>query len=432
MSEKKNKVVLYIEDEESTFEEYSEFLKRRFTTVITGRNGSEGYNLYITHRPDLVITDIQMPESNGIELIERIRENDRSIPLIVISGYANEPFITGAVKGYADYLLTKPVDRTRFTEILEKIFTEPVRVDTGEKKSTLVLPRADSLTIVGVGASAGGLEALTLFVKGLPRQNRASYIVAQHLSPTHKTMLVDLLARDTELVVKDAVHGEILEEDVIYITPPNKNIEITEFDAIKLSDPDQNSFLPKPSVNQLLFSIAHYKKDKGIGIILSGTGSDGAQGMRAINTEGGITIVQDPKTAKYDGMPVAAINGSVIDIVLEPALMGKELVELQNFPRAKVLEKHLLINEKDEMGIIFELLYREYKVDFSVYKQTTIGRRIERRMVASKVPSLTEYVKNLKENPAELNLLYKDILIGVTSFFRDPDAFTGLMEYMKN
>ncbi len=282
------------------------------------------------------------------------------------------------------------------------------------------------LIVVGIGASAGGLEALSSLMHSLPLKNNTAYIIAQHLSPAHKTMLVNLLSRETELLIKNAEHEEILKPDTIYITPPNKNIVLAKDNKIILEAPDKSSVLPKPSVNQLFISLAEVKKENAIGIILSGTGSDGTQGMRAINAEGGITIVQEPENAKYDGMPKSAIEGSSIDIVIEASQMGAELVALANFPRQKVLKKYQITLPNDEMTTIYDYLYRHTGVDFSVYKKTTIGRRIERRMVALKVTTLSEYVSHLVEDENEVESLFRDILIGVTSFFRDVEAFESL------
>jgi two-component system CheB/CheR fusion protein len=232
--------------------------------------------------------------------------------------------------------------------------------------------------------------------------------------------------------VKDAVHKEEIHPNTIYITPPNKNIEITQGNKITLSAPEKFSFLPKPSVNQLFISLAQQMKDRAIGIILSGTGTDGSQGMRAINAEGGLTIVQDPQTAKYDGMPNAALESGNIDIMIEPSMIGEELVALANFPRNQVLKKHQLTQTSDDMSAIFNLLYQYRKVDFSVYKKSTIGRRIERRMVATKLTSLKEYIRLLQKDQKEVIALFQDILIGITSFFRDPSAFESLRSYINS
>ncbi|WP_370051830.1 EAL domain-containing protein [Neptunomonas sp.] len=290
----------------------------------------------------------------------------------------------------------------------------------------------EEITLVGIGASAGGLEALTRFIRGLPHGLKMGFLIAQHLSPAHKTMLVELLTRETELTVTDAVHGLAIQADTIYVTPPNRNIEINANFEIILTDRDLTTFGPKPSINHLFSSIAEFKKEHAIGIILSGTGTDGAQGIRAINAAGGITMVQDPLDAKYDGMPKAAIDSCNVDMVLKPNEIGKELLALQNMPRDKVLLRHSANNQPSELDRIFELLYQHRRVDFASYKRNTINRRIERRILATKSASLTEYLALLENNAEEVSALYKDILIGVTRFFRDTESFTGLKRAFAN
>lgn len=434
----KNKAtVLYIDKEVN--EDYLNFLKKHFTIVLSAISGKEGLSKFITHNPDLIITDINMPDMNAPELIHNIRNTDKVTPIIILSEYANEPFLTESFNDMISGHILKPVDYKKLSFLIDTILSKKKnKVNIDEKK--LIEDNSENmhhssehdLMVVGIGASAGGLEALSSLVAGLPKDNNTAYVLAQHLSPTHKTMLVDLLSRETTLHIKDAENKEVLSSDIFYITPPNNNIEINENNEIILSAPEKHSFLPKPSVNQLFISIAEQKKDKAVGIILSGTGSDGAQGMRAINAEGGITIVQEPTSAKYDGMPMAALNGCSVDIVIESGLIGEELVALANFPRQKVLKKHQLTQPNDEITTIFDFLYRYKKVDFSVYKKTTIGRRIERRMVALKVTTLSDYVEIIKKNEKEVELLYKDILIGVTVFFRDKEAFESFRNLLDN
>lgn len=434
----KNKAtVLYIDKEVS--EDYLNFLKKHFTIVLSAISGKEGLSKFITHNPDLIITDINMLDMNAPELIHNIRNTDKVTPIIILSEYANEPFLTESFNDMISGHILKPVDYKKLSFLIDTILSKKKsKVNIDEKK--LIEDNSENmhhssehdLMVVGIGASAGGLEALSSLVAGLPKDNNTAYVLAQHLSPTHKTMLVDLLSRETTLHIKDAENKEVLSSDIFYITPPNNNIENNENNEIILSAPEKHSFLPKPSVNQLFISIAEQKKDKAVGIILSGTGSDGAQGMRAINAEGGITIVQEPTSAKYDGMPMAALNGCSVDIVIESGLIGEELVALANFPRQKVLKKHQLTQPNDEITTIFDFLYRYKKVDFSVYKKTTIGRRIERRMVALKVTTLSDYVEIIKKNEKEVELLYKDILIGVTVFFRDKEAFESFRNLLDN
>ena len=283
------------------------------------------------------------------------------------------------------------------------------------------------LTIVGIGASAGGLEALQGFVKNLPTNTNITYILAQHLSPTYKSMMVNLLAKDSTIKIKEASNGDIVTADTMYICPPNKNI-IVEDDKILIIDPKQLTYGPKPSINILFESIAANKGNKAIGIILSGTGSDGSRGVRAIKAEGGFTIVQQPQNAKYDGMPNSAINTGNIDLILDVEVMGDEIVELLKYPdRAESLSN---INDKNQVyRNILAKLQRNMKVDFTLYKSSTIQRRIERRMVALKLAELNDYYDYImQQDNSEIEALFNDILIGVTSFFRDEDAYDALKD----
>lgn len=287
----------------------------------------------------------------------------------------------------------------------------------------------EELTIVGIGASAGGLEALQGFVKNLPTNTNITYILAQHLSPTYKSMMVNLLAKDSTIKIKEASNGDIVTADTMYICPPNKNI-IVEDDKILIIDPKQLTYGPKPSINILFESIAANKGDKAIGIILSGTGGDGSRGVRAIKAEGGFTIVQQPQNAKYDGMPNSAINTGNIDLILDVEVMGDEIIELLKYPdRAQSLNN---INDKNQVyRNILAKLQRNMKVDFTLYKSSTIQRRIERRMIALKLAELNDYYDYImQQDNSEIEALFNDILIGVTSFFRDEDAYEALKEQL--
>ena len=437
---KHNITLLYIEQDNETRSVYLELFKQHFDTIITAENGKDGLAKFITHHPDFIITDIRIPDMSGTELIKSIRSNDRNTPILVLSTYVHEPSLTESFKDDINGTFAKDADLNKLSLLIDSILLDKNKAELPlsmpniqlDDDQTMHHSSVHDLMVVGIGASAGGLEALTALVSGLPKENNTAYVLAQHLSPTHKTMLVDLLSRETTLHVKDAVHGEILDKDIFYITPPNNNIEIDYNNKIVLSAPDKHSFLPKPSVNQLFISLAEQKKDKAVGIILSGTGTDGAQGMRAINSEGGITFVQEPSSAKYDGMPMASINGCIVDIITEAGQIGEELVALANFPRQKVLKRYQMTQPNDEISTIFDLLHRYKKVDFSVYKKTTIGRRIERRMVALKVTTLSDYVKVILDDEKEVELLYKDILIGVTCFFRDKEAYDALKNLLNN
>ncbi|VUD40976.1 Sensory/regulatory protein RpfC [Thalassocella blandensis] len=288
----------------------------------------------------------------------------------------------------------------------------------------------DSYFWVGIGASAGGLEAIQMFCKELPQNANMVYIICQHLSPKHKSMLTELIQRNISLKV-ETLEGKVkAKPNVVYITPPQKDVYI-EGDEICLVDAESEN-IPKPSINKLLVSLAEEKKDHAIGIILSGTGSDGAHGIKSIKACGGLTIAQEAHSAKYEGMPNAAIDTDCVDLVLPPEQIGKHLAKLATeLPR-----EALLSLEKAEVKDSFTELMSEIRkncgVSFKQYKKATLQRRIERRMLARGITNFEEYVKFAKSSKEEIHLLYKDILISVTNFFRDEKAFKELENVIHN
>lgn len=279
----------------------------------------------------------------------------------------------------------------------------------------------EELIVVGIGASAGGLEALQAFVKHVPINTNFVYLVAQHLSPTYKSLMVDLLSKDSPIEIKEAKNAEKIKADTMYICPPNKNIIIEE-NQIILMDPKQITYGPKPSINLLFESIASNREDKAIGIILSGTGSDGSRGMRAIKAEGGFTIAQQPQNAKYDGMPNSAINTGNVDLILDVEVMGNEILEIINYPDKD--KPTNIVNESAQIyRNILSKLHMHKSIDFTLYKSSTINRRIQRRMAALKITNINKYFDYISNSNEEVEALFNDILIGVTSFFRDKEAF---------
>ncbi|MBB5020782.1 chemotaxis protein CheB [Desulfurispira natronophila] len=287
----------------------------------------------------------------------------------------------------------------------------------------------ENLYIVGIGASAGGLEALRSLTSCLDKHQPVTYVIAQHLSPSHRSMLVSLLGKECPLQVVEAEEGEILKPGMVYITPPNQDMRVDEQNCIRLRPP-AHPVGPKPSVDIFFASLASSVGDRAIGVILSGTGTDGAAGIRAIKAEGGVTIAQDPATAKYDSMPVAAIATGNVDMVLSPDLIGPEITQLVAFPRQVSLTQETE-SSPDSLEKIFLILQQRSEVDFSGYKLTTINRRLERRMAATRMSSLQEYAQYLEESTDEWNLLYKDILISVTAFFRDEDVYQELTPHIE-
>jgi PAS domain S-box-containing protein len=283
--------------------------------------------------------------------------------------------------------------------------------------------------IIGIGASAGGLEALKEFINSVVPNDYFSYVVAQHLSPSHKSMLATLLAKDSKIKVKELQDKEEVLSDHVYITPPNYNVVVQD-GVFSLISPT-NFVGPKPSIDLFLKSMADNYQTKCCAVILSGTGSDGTIGVRAVKASGGITIAQSPDKAKYDGMPKSAIETGDIDIVSESENIYKELKDIFIDKRPLHFEESEVSAQDESYSKIIKMISKRFKVDFNGYKENTIDRRIRRRMAALKIDSYPDYLKYLQENSEEIGGLFKDLLISVTSFYRDKDAFTKMQQLMK-
>lgn len=277
---------------------------------------------------------------------------------------------------------------------------------------------------MGIGASAGGLEALRTLVPDLPRNPRVVYVLAQHLDPKHSSMLSSILARETTMPVEEVEHGQKLLGGKFYIVPPAMDAMYAK-GRIHLEK--ATGIGPKPSIDRFFYSLSEDYGSHSIGIILSGTGTDGAHGIRAIKAEGGITIAQQESTAKFSNMPHAAISTGQVDLILPPDAIAKKIQDFIDQPGDMLqLTKQSAENDEDAIGEILLLLLRQTGSDFRDYKRSTLLRRLERRMTVHKCKELHEYIELLQQKPEELYELHNDILISVTSFFRDPDAFQGL------
>lgn len=286
---------------------------------------------------------------------------------------------------------------------------------------------ADIRFIVGIGSSAGGLEALRGLFGALQDDVPMTFIVVQHLAPSHKSRLVEILAQSTNLKVQEVEDGLQPQNKVIYITPPNADVYF-EDGRLRLMEPHLK-IGPKPSVDYFFRSLADNFGASAIGIILSGTGSDGAHGVRAIKAAGGFTISQKASTAKYDGMPKAAKHTGAVDLELSPEEIAKELSRFGKISHRMKREKPGLAGE-DHFERIFATLERDKGACFTNYKPSTVRRRVERRVIATRCASVEEYANFLRDNPSESNNLFQDILISVTAFFRDPEAFQALEKYI--
>lgn len=285
---------------------------------------------------------------------------------------------------------------------------------------------AATFPIVAIGASAGGLEAFSNLLRGLPPEPGLALIFIPHLDPTHESAMVELLARVTRLPVLQAREGLPVDCNSVYVLPPNSDLAISEgMLHLVRREARRGQHMP---IDSFFGSLASDQTANAVGVILSGTANDGTLGLSAIKQSGGITFAQDPETAKYDGMPQSAIAAGVVDYVLSPDRIAQELVRIQKRP-AQPHDGQDAFEGKDRLlKEIFRLLKTFSKVDFVDYKTATIRRRILRRMTINQVADLGDYVKLLHRNPQEVEALYRDVLINVTSFFRNAEVFESLRE----
>jgi two-component system, chemotaxis family, CheB/CheR fusion protein len=289
------------------------------------------------------------------------------------------------------------------------------------------------VAVVGVGASAGGLEAFKQFLKHLPVDTGLAFVLITHLDPKHESILPELLARATQLPVSEVEDGTPVAPDHVYVMPRNASLAI-EGGALRLRPREEGRGLRHP-IDAFLQTLAEDQGTHAIGVILSGTATDGTLGLEAVKAEGGITFAQEPKSARYDSMPRSAIAAGCVDFTLTPEGIAEELARISRHPYVAPFkiaepgpEEPAQPVIKNGFNKILALLRRTMGADFSLYKANTLRRRIRRRMILNKLDGLDEYAKYLRNNPAEVENLYQDILINVTSFFRDSETFEVLKE----
>jgi two-component system CheB/CheR fusion protein len=283
---------------------------------------------------------------------------------------------------------------------------------------------AGSFPIVAIGASAGGLEALEQFLVNVPENSGMAYVVIQHLDPTYVGMLPELLQRVSKIKVFQAKDNTAVKPNCVYVIPPNKSMSILKR-TLYLFDPIEIRGLRLP-IDFFLRSLAIDQKEQSVGVILSGMGSDGSIGLHAIKENNGIVMVQDPNTAKFDSMPRSAIDSVLVDIVAPANELVSRLIELvKQIPTLKI-SMEIEIKDKSSLEKIIILLRTQTGNDFSLYKKNTLYRRIERRMCIHKIDKIISYVHFLQENQAEVEILFKELLIGVTNFFRDSSTWEKL------
>ena len=291
-------------------------------------------------------------------------------------------------------------------------------------------PNQPGCPIVGIGASAGGLAAFEAFFSGMPAGSDPgmAFVLVQHLAPDHKSILTDLVKRYTRMQVFEVADGMAVLPNCAYIIPPNRDMAFLD-GTLQLLQPvaPRGRRLP---IDFFFSSLAQDQHERAICIVLSGTGSDGTLGVRAVKGEGGLVMAQNPESTEYDGMPRSAIATGLVDYVLQPAEMPAQLIAYVAHAFGRLPPPLSAPSPAGEDGLkkIFVLLRVQTGHDFSGYKRNTVGRRVERRMAVHQIERLEQYVNYLQQTPAEVDALFRDLMIGVTRFFRDPEAFAALEE----
>lgn len=279
--------------------------------------------------------------------------------------------------------------------------------------------------VIGIGASAGGVEALQQFFSCVPAGTGMTFVVIQHLSPDYRSLMADILSKYTDMNIMQAEDGIEAAPDTVYLNPPKKYLTIRD-GHLFLNDLSQGSI--SHPIDRFFSSLAEEKADKAVAVILSGTGTDGSAGARAIKERGGIVIAQSPESAKFDGMPRNVIHLGITDYILTPEEIAEEVISLPDAVPVlqAVRESEGDGSEEEILSHIYALLKKTSGIDFTYYKRSTILRRIERRMAVAHVTLLSDYARILDESPEEADTLVHEVLIGVTSFFRDAQLFEKL------
>ena len=278
--------------------------------------------------------------------------------------------------------------------------------------------RTEARFIVGIGASAGGLEALQTLFANLPANANMTFVIIQHLSPDYKSLMAEILAKYTAMPVIQAEHLMPAEPNAVYLIPPKKNLSI-KAGHLLLSDFDHRAI--NHPIDIFFDSLANEGRDRAVGIVLSGTGSDGTNGIKTIKERGGIVMAQDPKSAKFDGMPRSVINTGLADFVLSPEEIAEEILNFSSTPvllrplrsDSSFSDEDAPFSEEETLSHIYTILKNASGIDFTYYKRSTLLRRIERRMLVTHSSTLTEFAHLLGDNPEEVQTLAKEILIGV-------------------
>ena len=299
---------------------------------------------------------------------------------------------------------------------------------TPEQEKPVILSD-NQFPVVGIGASAGGLEAFKKLIKAIPENSGMAYVLVQHLDPDHDSVLTELLQKITKITVSEITDEIKVKPNHIYIIPSNKML-VANDGVLKLSPrPERNKTDRNLPIDIFFNSLAEVHREHAIGVVLSGTASDGTLGLKAIKDNGGITFAQDEASAAYDSMPKSAVHAGVVDFILPPEEIPGKLIEIRNKAILTDAELNKIRPEEEDIfRNILSLLLTRKGTDFTHYKQTTIRRRILRRMSINETEQAADYLKYLQENKKEQDALYQDLLIPVTSFFRDKKVFEDLCE----
>ena len=359
-------------------------------------------------------------------LLRRRGEDKRTTHYLIADGVADRKsliLVGDAILGAVEIRVPAKKDATQPIANLAETAPQPPIPDFLKKESS-----QDAFLVVGVGASAGGLAAFEAFFSGLPTQTDPgmAFVLVQHLAPDHKSLLTELIRRCTRMQVFEVEDGMIVQRDCVYIIPPNHDMAFLD-GALHLLEPSAPRGQRLP-IDFFFRSLAQDQAERAVGVVLSGTGSDGTLGVRAIKGEGGMVIVQMPESSDFDGMPRSVIATGLADYVLPPTEMAAQLIGYATHAFGKLSRPESIDTPKTESALkkIFILLRSHTGHDFSHYKPSTINRRIERRMAVHQIEEIGSYVKYLQQTPPEAEALFRDLLIGVTSFFRDPEVFDVL------
>ena len=300
-----------------------------------------------------------------------------------------------------------------------------LRMEDSEPAPAPRMPTPAGPRIIGLGASAGGLEPLQQFLSGVPDASGFAYVVVQHMDPTHKALLGELLQRATAMRVLEASDMQAIESDTVYVIAPNSELTVRG-GVLHVATPSQPRGQRLP-IDAFLSSLARELGDKAIGVVLSGMGSDGTQGLQAIASQGGLTLAQQPESAQFDSMPRSAIAAGCVTIIALPADMPSRILSVAGPQQATTSPSPGAADDPAAaLDTILELLHQRTRHDFSSYKSNTQMRRIARRMAVHGLETMAAYAAFLRENVQELDLLFKEMLIGVTSFFRDAEVWQEL------